>query len=93
MHNVKLEEIQNTWAADNSDRFFVGMQDSKFKRDEFVTSSPQGSDSGLGSDSPEGNLTWLLNFKLDEIPGLPGNSLYLFLHRKIFNQLILSVKH
>lgn len=38
-----------------------------------ATPSPHGSDSGLGSDSPDRNLSWLLNFKLDELPGLEAD--------------------
>lgn len=77
MHNVKLDELQNTWVNEAGDAFYVntGMdtQDPpKLKADEFTAASPGGSDSGLGSDSPEGSLSWLLNFKLDEIPGLQG---------------------
>lgn len=75
MHNVKLEELQSTWVGDTGDAFLIDSHDPlKLKSEHFTypLPSPRGSDSGLGSDSPEGNLSWLLNFKLDEIPGLPG---------------------
>ncbi|GLV31976.1 forkhead domain 3F [Carabus blaptoides fortunei] len=78
MHNVKLEELQHTWITEAGDTFFVNTvldthtDPLKLKAEVFTAApSPGGSDSGFGNDSPEGNLSWLLNFKLDEIPGLP----------------------
>lgn len=94
MHNVKLEDLQNTWVNEAGDTFYLntGMdtqQDPlKHKAEEFTVASPGGSDSGLGSDSPEGNLSWLLNFKLDEIPGLQGtikkNMVYMFENERMY---------
>lgn len=36
------------------------------------TSSPLGSDSGIEGDSTDGNLSWLLNYKINELPPVPG---------------------
>ncbi|XP_065157222.1 forkhead box protein E4-like isoform X3 [Atheta coriaria] len=35
------------------------------------TSSPLGSDSGIEGDSTDGNLSWLLNYKINELPPVP----------------------
>lgn len=37
-----------------------------------VSPSPMGSDSGVESDCADGNLNWLLNYRIRELPPVPG---------------------
>ncbi|XP_063908972.1 uncharacterized protein LOC135126770 isoform X3 [Zophobas morio] len=63
MHNIQTEEIkalQNTCSFNDS-------------RD-FLNPSPRGSDSGIESDCTDGNLSWLLNYKIHELPPVPDAS-------------------
>lgn len=39
---------------------------------ESTNQSPRGSDSGIDSDCTDGNLSWLLNYKIHELPPVPG---------------------
>lgn len=76
MHEVKMEDINTAWGNNeilqSNIRSQINMNNQWVQEQTGLSSSPQGSDSGLGNDSPEGNLSWLLNFKLDDLPGLPG---------------------
>ncbi|XP_050296373.1 forkhead box protein I1c-like [Anthonomus grandis grandis] len=38
-----------------------------------VSPSPRGSDSGIESDCTDGNLSWLLNYKIRELPPVPDS--------------------
>ncbi|KAJ3627481.1 hypothetical protein MTP99_014855 [Tenebrio molitor] len=63
MHNIHTEDIkvlQNTCSFSES-------------RD-FLNPSPRGSDSGIESDCTDGNLSWLLNYKIHELPPVPDAS-------------------
>ncbi|CAH1964823.1 unnamed protein product [Acanthoscelides obtectus] len=40
----------------------------------FTSPSPRGSDSGIESDCTDGNLSWLLNYKIQELPPVPDAS-------------------
>nr|CAI5865391.1 unnamed protein product [Callosobruchus analis] len=40
----------------------------------FTSPSPRGSDSGIESDCTDGNLSWLLNYKIHELPPVPDVS-------------------
>lgn len=62
MHNVNIEELQN-------------FQSSKhLKLDGESAASPVTSSEGLASDCSDGNLSWLLNYKIHELPPVPGES-------------------
>lgn len=39
---------------------------------DFTNPSPRSSDSGIESDCTDGNLSWLLNYKIQELPPVPG---------------------
>ncbi|XP_019864678.1 uncharacterized protein LOC109593975 [Aethina tumida] len=41
---------------------------------ESTNQSPRGSDSGIDSDCTDGNLSWLLNYKIHELPPVPDIS-------------------
>lgn len=73
MHNVditKLQALQTSWGNKQSDPSI------KLESLNCITSSPRGSDSGIEGDCVEGNLSWLLNYKINELPPVPG---YIFL--------------
>ncbi|XP_060524541.1 uncharacterized protein LOC132700958 isoform X2 [Cylas formicarius] len=58
MHNVRKEDftmLQGSVQCDAND----------------ITPSPRGSDSGIESDCADGNLSWLLNYKIQELPPVP----------------------
>ncbi|KAF7284117.1 hypothetical protein GWI33_022576 [Rhynchophorus ferrugineus] len=40
---------------------------------DLVSPSPRGSDSGIESDCADGNLSWLLNYKIQELPPVPDS--------------------
>lgn len=61
MHNVNIEELQQT---------IHGSKQMKFETGDYVP-SPLSSDSGIEGDS-DGNLSWLLNYKIHELPPVPG---------------------
>lgn len=44
---------------------------------EFINGSPRSSDSGIESDCTDGNLSWLLNYKIHELPPVPGKCIRL----------------
>lgn len=58
---------------------FTALQNSTiFKNTELdshdlISGSPRSSDSGIESDCTDGNLSWLLNYKIHELPPVPGN--------------------
>lgn len=39
---------------------------------DLLNGSPRSSDSGIESDCTDGNLSWLLNYKIHELPPVPG---------------------
>lgn len=60
MHNVNIEELQS-------------LQSSKqIKLEMDYASSPLSTDSGIEGDCSDGNLSWLLNYKIHELPPVPG---------------------
>ncbi|KAF5298579.1 hypothetical protein FQR65_LT09673 [Abscondita terminalis] len=68
MHNVNIEElqaIQNTW--DNK----LMKSSQKLDTGSSITPSPRSSDSGVESDCTDGNLSWLLNYRIHELPPVP----------------------
>lgn len=70
MHNVNIEELkvlQNTCITKPKD-FIPKQQDSV----EYIVPSPRDSDSGIEVDCSDGNLSWLLNYKIHELPPVPG---------------------
>lgn len=67
MHNVNIEELkvlQNTCSNKQIELLT--------KNEEYVTSSPKDNDSGIEVDCSDGNLSWLLNYKINELPPVPG---------------------
>lgn len=67
MHNVNIEELkvlQNTCSNKQIELLT--------KNEEYITSSPKDNDSGIEVDCSEGNLSWLLNYKINELPPVPG---------------------
>lgn len=59
----------------NTDNFINSQEESSFFKPEirdFTSPSPKGSDSGIESDCTDGNLSWLLNYKIHELPPVPG---------------------
>lgn len=74
MHNVNVEELQtlqNSNTCSNSKQI-------KLELNDCATPSPLGSDSGIEADCADGNLSWLLNYKIHELPPVPG--IYYLLH-------------
>lgn len=67
MHNVNTDEFTHNSIFKN---------DLNESRD-FISPSPRGSDSGIESDCTDGNLSWLLNYKIHELPPVPGKFLRL----------------
>lgn len=66
MHNVNIEELQQSLQHGNGKQM-------KFETGDYVP-SPLSSDSGIEGDS-DGNLSWLLNYKIHELPPVPGKIL------------------
>lgn len=69
MHNVNIEELQalqNTWGSK------LAEPSTKLNMGHCVTPSPRGSDSGIEGDCTDGNLSWLLNYRIHELPPVPG---------------------
>ncbi|XP_030752012.1 forkhead box protein O-like isoform X2 [Sitophilus oryzae] len=66
MHNVQNEEFSA----------FPGLLKSSDLMDtrDLVSPSPRGSDSGIESDCADGNLSWLLNYKIQELPPVPDST-------------------
>ncbi|KAK9736921.1 Forkhead domain [Popillia japonica] len=67
MHNVNVEELQtlqNSNTCSNSKQI-------KLELNDCATPSPLGSDSGIEADCADGNLSWLLNYKIHELPPVP----------------------
>lgn len=67
MHNVNIEELkvlQNTCSNKQIELLT--------KNEDYVASSPKDNDSGIEVDCSEGNLSWLLNYKINELPPVPG---------------------
>ncbi|GJQ69168.1 hypothetical protein Trydic_g6322 [Trypoxylus dichotomus] len=65
MHNVNVEELQSLQnTCSNSKQI-------KLELNECATPSPLGSDSGIEADCADGNLSWLLNYKIHELPPVP----------------------
>ncbi|KAJ8978540.1 hypothetical protein NQ317_009483, partial [Molorchus minor] len=62
MHNVNTEEFTHTNSV-----FKNYFNDSR----EFINPSPRSSDSGIEADCADGNLSWLLNYKIHELPPVP----------------------
>ncbi|KAJ8949583.1 hypothetical protein NQ318_016214 [Aromia moschata] len=62
MHNVNTEEF-----TQNSPHFKHYLSDSR----DVINPSPRGSDSGIESDCTDGSLSWLLNYKIHELPPVP----------------------
>lgn len=70
MHNVNIEELrvlQNT-CPNKQLEIFTKHNCST----EYAVPSPKGSDSGIEVDCSDGNLSWLLNYKIHELPPVPG---------------------
>lgn len=44
---------------------------------DLIDASPRSSDSGIESDCTDGNLSWLLNYKINELPPVPGKIFHL----------------
>ncbi|CAH0558886.1 unnamed protein product [Brassicogethes aeneus] len=65
LHNVSSDEFQSMQNISFKEHDF--MTDSK----EFTNRSPRDSDSGIESDCTDGNLSWLLNYKIHELPPVP----------------------
>ncbi|XP_022904760.1 uncharacterized protein [Onthophagus taurus] len=65
MHNVNVEELQGC--------LHRGVSSKHLKMESTVDAlgSPMGSDSGIEGDCSEGNLSWLLNYKIQELPPVP----------------------
>ncbi|XP_064212262.1 forkhead box protein N5 isoform X2 [Tribolium castaneum] len=62
MHNIHSEEIK-------------ALQTCSFNESrDFLNPSPRGSDSGIESDCTDGNLSWLLNYRIHELPPVPDTS-------------------
>ncbi|CAH1176248.1 unnamed protein product [Phaedon cochleariae] len=64
MHNVKSEDFRT---LHNGDIINDSPRDLK-------SPSPRGSDSGIESDCTDGNLSWLLNYRIHELPPVPDVS-------------------
>lgn len=45
---------------------------------DLINGSPRSSDSGIESDCTDGNLSWLLNYKINELPPVPGKIFSMF---------------
>lgn len=69
MHNVNVEELQSLQGTCSSSKQI------KLETNDCPAPSPLGSDSGIEGDCSEGNLSWLLNYKIHELPPVPGTSL------------------
>lgn len=68
MHNVNMEElevIQNTWGK----KFVKSPENTDMTS--CIAASPRGSDSGIEGDCSDGNLSWLLNYRIHELPPVP----------------------
>lgn len=66
MHNVQTEDISSFQTI------FKGSNEEVGNSRDLVSPSPKGSDSGIESDCADGNLSWLLNYKIRELPPVPG---------------------
>lgn len=71
MHNVNIEELQSLQQQQST----CGIKQMKLDTGDYVP-SPLSSDSGIEGDS-DGNLSWLLNYKIHELPPVPGNNDYI----------------
>lgn len=70
MHNVNIEELQalqNSWSSTK-----LIEPAAKIDLGHCITPSPHGSDSGIEGDCADGNLSWLLNYRIHELPPVPG---------------------
>lgn len=67
MHNVNVEELQSLQNNTCSNNKQI-----KLELNDCATPSPLGSDSGIEADCTDGNLSWLLNYKIHELPPVPG---------------------
>ncbi|KAG5897195.1 hypothetical protein JTB14_022550 [Gonioctena quinquepunctata] len=61
MHNVNTEDFNS---LRNGDMVHESPRD-------LTSPSPRGSDSGIESDCTDGSLSWLLNYKIHELPPVP----------------------
>lgn len=74
MHNVNVEELQSSLQQQQQNQHNNNNNNKQMKLDtgDYVP-SPLSSDSGIEGDS-DGNLSWLLNYKIHELPPVPGNN-------------------
>lgn len=67
MHNVNIEELQSYQNSCSANK--------QMKMEQDYAPSPLSTDSGIEGDCSEGNLSWLLNYKIHELPPVPGKYL------------------
>lgn len=66
----------------------VGFESNDLDAHDLINGSPRSSDSGIESDCTDGNLSWLLNYKIHELPPVPGKSVKnLLLFFRVASQL------
>ncbi|KAL1492249.1 hypothetical protein ABEB36_012727 [Hypothenemus hampei] len=73
MHNVQTEEFSSIFHLQDTGDRFRNNNGHNTNRD-LVSPSPRGSDSGIESDCADGNLSWLLNYKIRELPPVPDSA-------------------